>query len=434
MDKNKIVNIKDSGIKIIGDNILYCNGVITAYYILPLNNYTITSDTGVLVSIQNITNLLSGLANQRQDVKFSIQRFSKIIRKNDVISNLSDTIKLYAPTYEIPQEFIKNLGNSVQDYCLLGVGIEEKDLMKNIEDATLKETAKDLLSNLANNLLNIGKNTLDEDKILQSENNIFSVLRSRCTRASRELVFYNYISKLYPCYNISYDKFSYINEDNFSNILGSVTQTIEDNFGYFIMHNEGVDIFDLSPQDTYGCILTIKAFPDLIDSVNFSMDYPGMQVNIHTIPKEEALIQLKRIRASLKYEHEQGDLAGAEIEQLESTAKAIAIATHAINNIEEQGVQTCEFIANILIIGLSLSDLRQNIQSVMSDLKDRNIIAAKSLTQARDFLDSYVKLNPKDYEHFTNLQFPLSFQLNRGALVGDSDGKFYVPLIGEDLA
>ena len=156
MNKNEIVNIKDTKIKIIGDNILYCNGTITAYYILPLSNYTITSDTGVLVSIQSITNLLSGLATQRQDVKFSLQRFSKIIRKNDVISNLKDTIQLYAPTYEIPTEFTKNLGNSVQDYCLLGVSIEEKDLIKNVEDATLKETAKELFSNLANNLLNIG--------------------------------------------------------------------------------------------------------------------------------------------------------------------------------------------------------------------------------------------------------------------------------------
>lgn len=434
MSKTKIINMVDSKIRIIGDNVLYCNGTITAYYILPLSNYTITSNQGVLYSIQNITNLLSGLASQRQEVKFSLQRFSKIVRRNDIIKNLIETIQLYAPTYDMPSEFTKNLGNSVQDYCLLGVGIEEKDLNKNVEDATLTETAKQLISDLANNLLNIGGNVLDEDKILQSENNIFSVLRTRCARASKELVFYNYISKLYPCYNISYDRLSFINENNFSNILGSVTQTVEDNFGYFIMHNEGVDIFDLPPQDTYGCILTIKAFPKVIDSVNFSMDYPGMQVNMKAVPKDKALIQLKRTRSSDKYELEQALDAGAEIETVEQTAESINIATQAINDLEEGGVQMCEFTANMLVTGLDLPDLRQNIQYVMSDLKDRDVLPAKSLTQALDFLNGYVKLNPKDYEHFTNIQFPLSFQLNRGALVGDSDGKYYVPPIGEDLA
>ena len=54
------------------------------------------------------------------------------------------------------------------------------------------------------------------------------------------------------------------------------------------MHNEGVDIFDLPQQDTYGCILSIKEFPEVIDSSNFSMDYPDIQVNIKTVPKDTA--------------------------------------------------------------------------------------------------------------------------------------------------
>lgn len=433
MGKTKVISTTDTKIRIIADNILYCNGVITAYYILPLSNYTITSGQGVLYSIEGITNLLSGLASQRQEIKFSIQRFSKIIRKTDIINNLYETIQLYAPNYDMPMEFTKNIGNNVQDYCLLGIGIEERDLSKNVEDATLGETAKQLFSSLSSVLLNTGGNVLDEDKIIQSENNIFSVVRTRCARASKELVFYNFISKLYPSYNISYDRLSFINEDNFSNILGASVQTLEDNFGYFIMHNEGVDLFDLPPQDTYGCILNIKNFPKYIDSSNFSMDYPGMQVNIKAIPKEKAAIQLKRTRSADKYELEEALKAGAELEQLEATSSSIDIATTALDELEN-GVQMCEFDANILITGLTLEDLRQNIQYIMSDLKDRDILPAKSLSQALDYLNGYVKLNPKDYPHFTNLQFPLSFQLNRGALVGNADSKYFVPSIGEDLA
>ena len=433
MSKTKIINMNESKIHIIGDNILYCNGIITAYYILPLTNYTITSDNGILYSIKNINDLLTNLARNKQEIKFSLQRISKIITKKDIIKNLIDTIKIYEPAYDMPPEFIKNIGNGVQDYCLLGVIIEHKDLNGNVEDLTIGKTAKSMINNLANRLFNISGNILDEDKIIQSENNIFNILRTRCARASKELVFYNYISKLYPCYNISYDKLSFIKDNSFSSILGSVTQTIEDNFGYFIMHNEGVDIFDLPVQDTYGCILTIKAFPKVIDSANFAMDYPGMQVNIKTIEKEKAITQLRRSRAADSYELDTAGDADANIEDILNLTESINIANRGINDIQDNDPQMCEFTANILVTGLDLEDLRNNTQDIISDLKDRDVLPAKSLSQALDFFNGYVKLDATNYEHFTSLQFPLSFQLNRGALVGDADGKYYVPSIGNDI-
>lgn len=431
MSKTKIVSVTDSKIRIIGDNILYVNGITTAYYIMPLTNYSVSSDSGINYAIDGITNLISGLCSQRSELEFTIQRFSKSIKKEDVIKNLYSTIKLYAPDYDMPSEFVKNLSGNVREYCLFGVKINTAEF-NNLEDASILDTAKQLFNNLANSVLNTNGNVLNEDKILQVENNIYSVLRTRMVRASKELVFYNYISKLYPCYDISYDNLGFVNEHNFVNILGSVTQTLEDNFGYFIMHNEGIDLFDLEPQDTYGCILNIKAFPRAIDSANFSMAYPGMQVNIKSIPKDKAAIQLKRTRSADKYELDEALKAGAELEQLEATSESIDIATKALSDLDE-GIQMCEFNANILITGLSREDLKQNVQYVISDLKDRDILPQKSLTQALDFMDGYVKLVPKKYEHFTSLKFPLSFQLNHGALVGDSDGKFFVPMIGEDL-
>ena len=274
---------------------------------------------------------------------------------------------------------------------------------------------------------------LDEEKILQYEKNIYNTLRVRCLRATKELVFYNYISKLYPNYSISYDEMSYINEENFSNILGSVTQVVEDNFGYFIMHNTGVDFFDLEPQDSYGCILSIKNFPATIHSESFSMDYPGMQVNIKTLDKDQAKLRLKRQRATEKWNLEEALKAGAEMEQLEETASAIDIATNAIAEIEANGTVMCEFNADILITSFDRDDLKRKIQLVHNDLKDRDILAAKSLTQGMDFLNHYVKLISKKYTHMSALQYPLSFQLNSGSLVGNSDSQFFVPTIGEDL-
>ena len=430
MAKTKIISVEDSKIRIIGDNILYCNGVITAYYILPLTNYSVASEQGIIFSINNITNLLTNLCSQKQNVTFTIQRFSKTIQKKDVISNLYSSIKLYAPDYEMPMEFTDRLTDNVQDFCMLGVGINEKEL-SNVEDISLKDTAKGIISNIANSLFG-GVGPIDEERVLQSEKNIYSILSPRCVRASKELVFYNYISKLYPCYDISYDKLSFINENSFTDILGSVTQTLEDNFGYFIMHNEGVDFFDLEPQDTYGCILKIKTLPLKIDASNFPMDYPGMQLNIKSITKEKAALQLKRTRASDKYELEEALKAGAESEQLEKTAESIDIATHAIEELDE-GIQMCEFTATILITGITKEDLRHNITTIISDLKDRDILPAKSLSQALDYINGYVKLYHTKYDHFSALAYPLSFQLQSGSLVGNSDSKMFVPSIGEDI-
>lgn len=430
MGKTKLIPLKDSKICIVGDNVLFINGIAVAYYIVPLTNYSVTSGDGALYDIQGITNILTGLSSSRADLAFSLQRFSKTIRKKDVLANLYETIRIYEPDYDMPAAFTKNIGDNEQEFCLLGVSLPLKDAV-NVEDESIATTAKNIVKDIANSLF--GNTTvLNEDKILTTEHNIFSVLRTKFARATKEMVFYNYVSKLYPCYNISYDKLSYINEYNFSNILGVVNQTVEDNFGYFVMHNEGVDFFDLEPQDTFGCILSIAKFPLQIPSENFPLNFDGMQINIKTIPKEKATLQLKRTRANDTGELDEALKAGAEIEQLEATVNAIDIATHAITEVEE-GVQMCEFSANILITGLTREDLRQNIQYVVTALKDRDMLPAKSLTQAIDFIDHYVKIYPKKFDHFTNLQYPLSFQLNSGSLVGDSDGKFFVPSIGEDL-
>ena len=425
-----IIPVIDNKISIIGDNILSINGNVNAYYILPLANYSITSETGSLYAINKITNLLTNLCQQRPEITFTIQRFSKKIKPTDVISNLYETIKVYSPDYEMPEEFTENLSSNVQDFCLLGVGISETKV-NGVEDQSIVETFKQLFSDAANKLLGTG-GSFDERKILDVEKNIYSVIRTGCVRASKELVFYNYVSKLYPCYELSYDKVSFINDTTFSSIMGTVAQTMEDKFGYFIMHNEGVDLFDCDPQVTYGCILNISQFPLNINSADFPMDYTNMQVNIKAVTKEKAAITLKRTRSADKYELDEALKAGAEIEQLEATSENIDIATNAIAEVEA-GVQMCEFGAKILVTGITLEELRQNLTYVISNLKDRGILPQKSLTQSMDYINGYVKLTDVKYPHFTALQFPLSFQLNSGALVGNSDSKFFVPTIGEDL-
>ena len=89
MGKNKnVLSLVDSKIRILGDNILYNDGVLNAYYILPLFNYSVASSSGIEYIINDVTSVLTSLSSRKRDITYSIQTFEKIIRKKDVLSNL----------------------------------------------------------------------------------------------------------------------------------------------------------------------------------------------------------------------------------------------------------------------------------------------------------------------------------------------------------
>ena len=429
--KPQVTSTSVTNIQIIGDNILYNNGIIKAFYLLPTTNYATASMDGVLRSITELTNLLGGLASQRPEITFTIERVEKLIRAKDVKANLLESIKIYRDEYELPPEFSANIRDDIQSYSLLAVDIQQSE-MADVEDLSLLGTAKELLKSMIAGMTGLGNLKMDPQKILDIEKNIFMAIRHKCTRASRELVFYNYVSKVFPCYEISYDALSFINENNFERIMGAVTQTVTDNFGYFEMHNDGIDLFGLPQQTTYGCMLDIKSFPRKIASANFPMDYPGCVTTIKTMKKDDAALKLKRTRSSDRYEANQAEEFGAEEEQMEELETSIAIATHALSEIE-RGETMCQFSCNILVTGLDRDELKQKIARINSDCKDRDILVSKSLTQAVDFLDNYLNMKPRKYDHFSSLQFPLSFQQNNGSIVGDAGTSVFSPSIGEDL-
>jgi len=439
--KPAVSTINQNNIKIFGDNILYNNGIITAFYILPLTNYSTASYSGVESTIQEITNLIVNLTTNNPTVTFTIERIEKTVRAEDVRKNLIDTIKLYREDYEMPVEFTTNLQDDKQSFCLIGVDIQQSNIV-DVDDNSLVDTAKSVFKSLVNSFAGLGNMQADPEQILRLENNIYRILNSKCTRATKELVFYNFVSKIYPCYEISYDKLSYINENNFESIMGNVSQTVSDAFGSFTMENDGVDIFDMQPQETYGVMIDIKAFPLMIDSVSFPMDFgPDVSVvtTIQCLKKEDASLKLKRTRSADKYELEQAMESGAELEQMEQTYQNINLATHAIQDLDN-GQVMCNFNVSILVTSAkSLEDAKSNASAVITACKDRNILAAKSLTQALDFLDNYINKKPKKFIHMSNIMYPLSFQQNAGATVGDIDtydpkgNPVWSPAIGEDL-
>ena len=432
--KPKATTLRKNNVKIIGENVLFNNGIITAYYILPLTNYSTASAHGVEGTIDGITGLITNLTTNNPELLFTIERIEKKVKIKDVLNNLYDTIRLYRPEYTMPIEFTKNLKDDVQAYCLLGIDIQQSTLSE-VEDLTIKDTIKALFKQAANTFAGLGNMKCDPETILKIEENIYRTINYKCVRASKDLVFYNFVSKVFPTYDISYDKLSYINENTYEDIMCSVVQTVTDNFGWFEMHNEGIDIFGYPQQDTYGCMLDIKAFPQYIDNVNFPIDFPNVVTTIQCLKKEKANIDIKRIRAADRYEIEQSIEAGADIEQVEAVQENINIATRALQDIDN-GEIICQFNTSILITTRTRDELKQAIMQVITTCKDRNILVSKSLTQALDFLDNYINKKPKKYEHMANIRFPLSFQQNAGATVGDTyngEGDIWSPSIGEDL-
>ena len=72
--KVKVSNITRSNIQILGDNILYNNGIITAFYIIPLVNYSTNSNMGKNIAIQQLTNMISNLTTNNPEVMFTVER------------------------------------------------------------------------------------------------------------------------------------------------------------------------------------------------------------------------------------------------------------------------------------------------------------------------------------------------------------------------
>lgn len=438
-------NIND--IKIIGENVLVTNGLITAYYLIPLSNYSTTSSDGIINNIDELYNLIQNLAAEDPTVKFTIERIHKTVKADDVRKNLIETARLYKPEYEMPELFSTHIVDDEQTYCLLGVVINLNNSI-DVTENTILETAKELIKNAVNKI-SLGT-TVDPDRVAAAELKIYNSIRDKVVRASKELVFYTFVSKMYPGYDISYDKLSFINENNYEAIMGSITQTVIDNFDWFELQNEGLSIFDIDEYEpTYGCMFNVYSFPAYINETTFTF-YDDtfdeifnstesgcvyVTTSIECLKKDTAKTKFKRTRAADRFERNQAWESGAESENVEKLQDNIDLATKAITDIEDGGDTICQFNTSILVITSDKANLRKLMASIMTLCKDKNVLLSKSLTQATDFINHFVFNKPQHYVHLTSIRFPLSFNFNSGATVGDvitSTNSLWQPQIGED--
>lgn len=423
---------KKNNIQIIGENVLYNNGIITAYYILPMSNYATNTVNGIVNSIADLQGIITNLVSSNPELIFSIERIDKVVQAKDVIANLLGTIRMYSPDYEMPYAFSSHVKDDTQSYCILGVDIQQSSVT-DIEDDSIKDTAKSIVKAAINAFTGLGNMKIDPIQILKIENDIYRTVKYKCVRCSKDLVFYHFVSKLFPSYEISYDKLSYINDDSYEDIMCNITQVIADNHAKFEMYNDGVEVFGLDPVHTFGCMMHVEKFPEAINIANFPMDYPANCVTtVKCIPKDKAKLALKRARSSSRYVIKQEIESQAEDEDIEATQQNVELATAGIQMIEK-GTIFVEFNTTFLVHGETPEEVRSYATELINVCKDRNIFVNKNLNQAKDFMNIYVSRNATKYKHFAPLTFPLSFQQNSGSIVGDNGGKRWTPAIGVDV-
>lgn len=432
--KGNIYATSQNKIGILGNNILINNKTITAFYIVDSLNYETLSYAGISKHIDRLESLATSLGTQRPEIKFTMFNVEKVLTPEDVKKNMIDTVKLWDPDYEkVPGIFSKYITKSIQNFTILAVNLE----VASIEDADsmgIKDVFKSYINMASQSLFSLSNVNVDSRKIMESEKSLYNIIRNYGVRASRELTFYTYVSSLFPSYEISYDSNSYV-ERNFTPILGAVKQEIKSHFGgYFEMSNAGVEIFGLPAQVTYGSVLNILKLPDRIDSDNFNLQIDNLRLSIKTIPREKAKLMIKRRRADIEFEEENAEDAGARPQDIAHLEDYKDMANEAIETISS-GKMVCGVNASILVLAKSVDELKAKRQSIITQLADIDIIASPSLSQEVSFINNFVKLQPfnSDYNHLCDIRYPLSFQIDNGVTVGDSDSGFQSPSIGESL-
>lgn len=434
MSDVKYKTIKENKVGIIGQNVLVNNNIVTAFYIVDSLNYSTMATMGIRRHIDRLESLATTLGTQMPGLKFSIFNVNKVLTPEDIKKNMIDTVRLWDPSYDrIPEIFDKYVTKSNRIFTILAVQIETSN-MGDIESVTLKSILKEYINRTSQYLFSYSNVNVDAKRILDAEKFLYNIIRSYGVRASRELTFYTYVSSLFPSYEISYDKNSYV-EKNLSSILGAVKQEVKAHFGgYFEMSNVGVELFNLPAQTTYGSVINILELPDKIDSDNFNLQIEGLRVNIETIPRDKAKLTMKRSRADIEFEEESASNANLRRRDMEYLEEHKEMANTALDNID-QGKMICKMNASILVLARSVEELKAKRQAIISKLADIKIIASPSLSQETAFINNFVKLAPfsNEYNHICDIRYPLSFQLDSGVQVGDSDSGFESPSIGESL-
>ena len=420
----KVYSTNNNKVGIIRQNILTNNGDVTACYILKPNNYSIQNYAAKEEHISTLEKVLTVLSNQKDEMEVNIFKIKKIITSENIKDNLIDTVQLWDPSYgEVPDIF--TVDDSVEELTFMTIKIDNKEI-GDVDDLTFRQMSKEMLQSYADKLLSSSGISLNIENIVSAEEKIYNSIDGLVIRPSRETTFYSYASNVFPSYNISYSKNSYI-ENNLSPIAGLIAQEFSPRIGYFEMDNNGIELLGGEIDKTYGSVITVRYLPDEIHSEQFNLDYDGIRVSIKTLPKKKATTKIKRKRADLEYEQETAEDAGSRY--AEDYDDSIGLAEQALALIS-QGTVMVEMKVCILALADSKKEIKAKRQNIISSLADSDIIAAPSIDQAKDYVNCFIKGSPTSYDHLCELRYALSFQIDDGVNVGENDSKYYSPTIG----
>lgn len=405
-------------------NCIVHKGKYTLYFLMNMYNYNLYSVGSNSSQLDVISNLILNLENVLGEVKFSLFRFHDIVSPQHYLEDFIKTVRLWQPDFQPTPEFKNNLHVLAKDYCFLAINIDEK---KNIDlnQASLKDIAKGYIDSVLDAFSSYEQQQVDTKRIDTLTTQIFNVGQNLLRPCPEEILMSFYINRIFPSYDIVLDR-----SDAARNkaVLSYLQQDFIDHFNYFEMTNAGVELFGAKQQITYGSIIDIVEFPDEITSEYFPLTLNGLIVNSKTMTKQQAKLKFTRKRADIEFEEETAMQAGSRDVHLE-LADYKDLTDLALAGVSK-GMKFIDSDMHILVLGDDLDTLNERRAGLISDLKDRDIIATFSPVQAPTYIDSFIKMRPKKYPFTTDLRFPLAFRLNQGNTVGDQDSKYTVPVIG----
>lgn len=290
---------------------------------------------------------------------------------------------------------------------------------------SLKDIAKGYVDTFLDAFTSYEQQKIDIDRITSLGTQIANVGQNMIRPCPEEILLSFYIGRIFPSYDIILERGE---EQRNKAVLSFLQQDFIDHFNYFEMTNAGVELFGAKQQITYGSIIDIIEFPDEINSEYFPLTLNGLVVNSKTMTKQQAKLKFTRKRADIEFEEETAMQAGSRDVHLE-LADYKDLTDLALAGVSK-GMKFIDSDIHILVLGDDLETLNERRAGLISELKDRDIIATFSPVQAETYIDSFIKLRPKKYPFTTDLRFPLAFRLNQGNTICDQDSKYTVPVLG----
>lgn len=417
----------ESKISIYKNSITF-NGKTTLFFALKLYNYNIYSTDSISRQIDVLYNAIENIENVFGTIKFSIFKFTDIVSPDQYFNSLLKTIRLWDDKFMPSEDYVNNINYTTQGYCFLAINIDGRKQFE-LGDKSIKEMVKDYKDMFLDSLTSFKQQRVDTQKIDDLTSRICNVAPGTVKPCDEEVLVNFYIKRIYPSYNLVIPKEDY---ESTKAVLSYLKQDFIPHFNYFELSNAGVEVFGAKSRVTYATVVDIVEMPDEIISESFSLNHPTLVLNVNTLTKQQAKLKFMRKKRDIEYEEETSMMAGTQDLDLElQDYKDIADLALAAVSV---GKKICETDIHLLITADSKEDLDKKRFSLISDLKNQDIIATFAPDQAKAYVDNFIKNRPTRYPFVMDLRYPLSFRLTNGAAAGDFDSGFTTPIFGETVS